>query len=86
MPYGRSCSTPSIATDLVDLFRHQLAACRLGPGEACLCVTDTAWNPVYAAACMGAAHALSAEAYQVVLPWQRPLPSRTLGRRGVRPT
>lgn len=78
MAYGRSYSTPAVATDLVDLFRHQLAASRLAAGEVCLCITDTAWNPVYASACMGASHALGADAYQVVLPWQRPLPARTL--------
>src|SRR5512139_591643 len=55
MAYGRSYSTPATATDLVDLFRHQLAACRLG-----------------------ADHVLGADAYQMVLPWQRPLPARTL--------
>ena len=79
MAYGLSYSTPAAAADLVELFRHQLAASRLGPGQLCLCITDTAWNPVYAAACLGAAHALGADAYQVVLPWQRPLPPRTLG-------
>jgi 2,5-dihydroxypyridine 5,6-dioxygenase len=78
MAYGRSFSSHAIAVELVDLFRHQLAACRLSPGELCLCVTDTAWNPAYAAACMGAAHALGAEAYQHVLPATRPLPLKAL--------
>jgi 2,5-dihydroxypyridine 5,6-dioxygenase len=78
MAYGRSFTSHSFAVELVDLFRHQLAMCRLAPGELCLCITDTAWNPAYAAACMGAAHALGAEAYEVVFPASRPLPSRTL--------
>ncbi len=78
MAYGRSFTSHSFAVELVDLFRHQLAMCRLQPGELCLCITDTAWNPAYAAACMGAAHALGAEAYQVVFPTHRPLPARSL--------
>ncbi|WP_293863067.1 hypothetical protein [uncultured Alsobacter sp.] len=78
MAYGRSFTSHGFAVELVDLFRHQLAACNVKPGELCLCVTDTAWNPAYAAACMGAAHALGAEAYQMVFAASRPLPSRTL--------
>ena len=67
-----------MAVELVELFRHQLAMCNLRPGELCLCITDTAWNPVCAAACMGAAHALGADAYQVVFPIDRPLPAKGL--------
>lgn len=78
MAYGRSFTSHAFAVELVELFTHQLAACRLQPGETCLCITDTAWNPAYAAACMGAAHALGAEAYQQVFAANRPLPSRTL--------
>lgn len=78
MAYGRTFSSHAMAVDLVELFRHQLAASRLGPGQLCLCLTDTAWNPVYAAACMGAAHALGAEAYQTVFPVSRPLPAKSL--------
>ena len=78
MAYGRSFTSHAFAVELVDLFRHQLSMCRLVPGELCLCITDTAWNPAYAAAGMGAAHALGAEAYQVVLPVHRPLPGTAL--------
>jgi 2,5-dihydroxypyridine 5,6-dioxygenase len=78
MAYGRTYSTHAMAVELVELFRHQLAASQLGPGQLCLCLTDSAWNPAYAAACMGAAHALGAEAYQVVFPVNRPLPGKTL--------
>jgi 2,5-dihydroxypyridine 5,6-dioxygenase len=78
MPYGRTYSSHAMAVELVELFRHQLQACELRTGELCLCITDTAWNPAYAAACMGAAHALGAEAYQVMFPVDRPLPGKTL--------
>lgn len=79
MAYGRTFTSHAMAVELVDLFRRQLGMCRLKPGELCLCVTDTAWNPAYAAACMGAAHALGADAYEIVLPAGRPLPTRSLG-------
>jgi 2,5-dihydroxypyridine 5,6-dioxygenase len=78
MPYGRSHSSHARAVELVELFRHQLAASRLKAGELCLCITDSAWNPAYAAACMGAAHALGADAYQMVFPVCRPLPEKSL--------
>ncbi len=78
MPYGRTFTSHAAAVELVELFRHQLTMCRLSPGELCLCITDTAWNPAYAAACMGAAHSLGADAFQVVLPADRPLPSKGL--------
>ncbi len=78
MAYARTYSSHAMAVELVDVFRHQLAASRLGPGQLCLCLTDSAWNPAYAAACMGAAHALGADAYQVVFPVNRPLPGKTL--------
>jgi 2,5-dihydroxypyridine 5,6-dioxygenase len=78
MPYARTYASHALAVELVELFRHQLAASRLKPGELCLCITDTAWNPAYAAACMGAAHALGADAYQVVFPVNRPLPDKGL--------
>ncbi|WP_210490298.1 hypothetical protein [Microvirga antarctica] len=78
MPYGRSYTSHAMAVELVDLFRHQLEMCRLRPEELCLCITDTAWNPAYAAACMGAAHALGAQAYQLVFPTDRLLPTKSL--------
>ncbi len=78
MPYARDFTGMGAAIDLVELFRHQLAMSGLRAGEICLCLTDTAWNPAYANACMGAALALGAEAYQVVFAASRSLPSRTL--------
>lgn len=67
----------SDASALVEAFRQQLTASRLGPGESCLCVTDSAWNPACAAACVAAAHALGAEVRQVVLPAGHELPANT---------
>ena len=78
MAYARSYSHPAFAGDLATLFRHQLQACALSPGEVCVCITDTAWNPAYAAACMSAATAMEAEAFQTVFGWNRPPPGRAL--------
>ncbi len=58
---------------VVDLFRHQLAASRLAPGERCLAITDSRWDPACAAACLEAARALGAEAHQVVLRADHPV-------------
>ncbi|NLE76784.1 MAG: hypothetical protein GX605_08535 [Chloroflexi bacterium] len=79
MAYGRTISGPAAATELVGLFKQQLTACNLRPGELCVVATDTAWNPVYGAACLGAALDLGAEAYQLTLPHSHPLPSKSLG-------
>jgi 2,5-dihydroxypyridine 5,6-dioxygenase len=58
---------------LVDLFRHQLAASRLVPGERCLAITDSAWDPACAVACVEAARALGAEPQLVVLRADQPV-------------
>jgi len=58
---------------LVDLFRHQLAASRLAPGERCLAISDSRWDPACAAACVEAARALGAEAHQIVLHADQPV-------------
>jgi 2,5-dihydroxypyridine 5,6-dioxygenase len=79
MAYGRMVTSVGAATELVGLFRYQLDHCSLKPGELCIVVTDTAFNPVYAASCVGAALLLGAEAYQVTLPHSHPLPARSLG-------
>lgn len=63
---------------LVELFRHQLAASRLVPGERCLAITDSRWDPACAAACVDAARALGAETEQIVLPADRPVDGATL--------
>jgi 2,5-dihydroxypyridine 5,6-dioxygenase len=65
-------------TPPVELFRHQLAASGLAPGERCLAITDSQWDPACAAACVAAARALGAEADQVVLPADRPVVTSAL--------
>jgi 2,5-dihydroxypyridine 5,6-dioxygenase len=78
MAYGRSYTHPAFAGDLTELFRHQLQASALAPDEVCACITDTSWSPAYAAACMSAASALGAQAFQAVFGWNRPPPARAL--------
>jgi 2,5-dihydroxypyridine 5,6-dioxygenase len=78
MSYGRLISTPAAATELVDLFKRQLQMCALRAGELCVVVTDTAYNPVYAAACAGAAQELGADVYQMVMSYARPVPDKSL--------
>lgn len=72
MPYARTFSSNAFAADLSGLFRHQLSACGLSPGELCVCVTDTAWSPAYGAACHAAALALGADALVATVAWDRP--------------
>ena len=79
MSYGRLVKTPAAAAEFAGLFRKQLKACNLQPGEMCLVVTDTGFNPIYAAAAMGAALDLGAEAYQMVLPYTHPIPKKSWG-------
>ena len=74
-------SPPSGATPppgLVDVFRHQLAASRLAPGERCLAITDTRWDPACAAACVAAARALGSEVEVLVLPADEPIDGTVL--------
>lgn len=78
MPYARSFDGPHAAADLQAAFLHQLRLCGLGPGQLCLVLTDTAWNPSVSAAALGAALALGAEAYVTTFPASRPLPSRSI--------
>jgi 2,5-dihydroxypyridine 5,6-dioxygenase len=79
MAYGRLIKDPIAATELVPLFKHQLAHSNLKAGELCIVVTDTSFNPVYAAASMGAALDMGAEAYLMTLPHSRAIPSKSLG-------
>lgn len=79
MAYARTYDGPGFAADLVALFRHQLTACALRPGELCVCITDSAWMPAYAAACMGAAEAIGADAVQATFGWNAPPDTRALG-------
>lgn len=78
MAYARTYDGPGFASDLATLFRHQLTASALQPGELCVCITDTAWSPAYASACMGAAVALGAEAMQATFQWNTPPDTRAL--------
>ncbi len=79
MAYGRLMKEPIAATELIPLFKHQLTLSNLKPGELCIVVTDTAFNPLYAAATMGAALDMGAESYVITLPHSRPTPSKSLG-------
>ena len=63
---------------LVAVFRHQLAASRLAPGERCLAITDTRWDPACAAACLAAARALGSEVEVLVLPADEPIDGTVL--------
>jgi 2,5-dihydroxypyridine 5,6-dioxygenase len=78
MPNARSFSSEAFAADLTGLFRHQLAACGLAPGELCAIVTDTAWSPAYAAACHAAARAMGADAVVGTVAWDSPPSARVL--------
>jgi 2,5-dihydroxypyridine 5,6-dioxygenase len=69
MAYARSYDSAGFVADLTALFRHQLAACALVPGEFCLAITDTAWMPAYGAACMAAADALGSRSMLVTFGW-----------------
>jgi 2,5-dihydroxypyridine 5,6-dioxygenase len=79
MANRRVTMNQSASVELISLFKHQLRMSRLRADELCLVVTDTAFNPVYADACMGAALDLGAEAYKIVLPFDSQLPHKSLG-------
>lgn len=78
MPYGRSVTGPAVATELVSLFKHQLSMCKLEKGEDCLIITDTAFDPTYAAAFLGAGLALEASTQIVTLPYSIPAIPKSL--------
>ncbi len=59
--YARSFSTELAAVDLASTCSPSVRCLQLKRGEFCALVTDTAWNPAYAAAAMGACKALNAE-------------------------
>ncbi len=79
MANQRSTSNPMLSVELISLFKHQLNACQLRPDELCLIITDTAFNPVVADACFGAAYELGAEAIKLVIPYGKPIPKKSLG-------
>lgn len=68
MANRRLMMNPSVTVEVVRLFEHQLKLSRLSKNQLCVIVTDTAFNPVYADACLGAALSLGAEAYKIILP------------------
>ena len=70
---------PSMLPELIKLYDYQLKLCNLRPGELCLAVTDMAYNPLYADACIGAALNLGAETMKITLPYNKPLPSKSWG-------
>ncbi len=78
MPSARSFPVAFAASELVDLFARQFEACCLKRGEFCALVRDTAWNPVYAAAAMGACRELGAERSLTTFAASTPLPARAL--------
>jgi len=65
--------------ELIELYKHQLIHSNLKPGEVCLSVTDTAFNPLYSDACLGAALCIGAETAKLTLPYNRILPSKGWG-------
>ncbi|MEX2500828.1 MAG: hypothetical protein WD336_00515 [Trueperaceae bacterium] len=79
MPYGRRHTGPYAAIDLVPVFEHQLTHSNLTAGESVVIVTDTAFDPVHAAACLGAAQALGAHAQIVTLPARATVLPRAFG-------
>ncbi len=79
MPNRRIMMNPSAAPELVGLFERQLSLCNLQPDELCLIISDTAFNPVYSDACLGAALNLGAAAYKQILPFDHPLPQKGMG-------
>lgn len=78
MAYGQLPIGPAAATELIGVFKQQLKLCRLKAGESLLIVTDTAFNPVCAAACMGAGLDLGADTSELVIPYTPPWSEKAL--------
>ncbi len=78
MAYGQQLSNPALVGEWIDLFAHQLLHCALQEGETVLAVTDTAFHPNYAAACMNAAHRLGATPVHLTLPHRSSVPNTVL--------
>lgn len=68
MPYEQPSMGPIFTTELVGLFKKQLRMSNLHAGEECLIITDSLFEPAFAAACLGAALDLGASAHIVTLP------------------
>lgn len=75
----RTVMAASAVPELIGLYKHQLKMCNLKPGELCLAITDMAYNPVYADACLGAAADLGAEILKLTLPFNGSLPKKAWG-------
>jgi 2,5-dihydroxypyridine 5,6-dioxygenase len=78
MPYARTRTGPLAALDMVPVYRAQLEGCRLRAEETCLIITDTAYDPAAATACLRAALDLGAIAMVLTLPSDRPFPGAHL--------
>ncbi len=81
MPYAVNRTSAMALVELIPIFEHQLRHCRLSQAETLVAVTNSAFDPHYAAACMGAAMRLGADALQVVIPSRKPWSEKML--RGV---
>ena len=79
MSNRRNSVNTSAVPELIGLFKHQLRMSNLKPGEVCAVITDSAFNPVYSDACVGAALELGAETYKITLPFGEPIPSKSFG-------
>jgi 2,5-dihydroxypyridine 5,6-dioxygenase len=69
----------SAIPELMGLYKHQLKMSNLEPGEICIVVTDMAYSPVYADACIGAASELGAEVLKITLPFRGSLSGKSWG-------
>lgn len=58
----------SVAAELVELFRRGLEKCKVKPGEVVALFGDSNTNPQYLAGFTGAAKALGADVYQILVP------------------
>ena len=77
MAYGLAYTNPAMLGEWTNVFKHQLSHCHVRSGETVLALTDTAFHPYYAAACMAASRQLDADVAQLVLPQDR-LPNETM--------
>lgn len=79
MSNRRNSVNTSAVPELIGLFKHQLRMSNLKQGEVCTVITDSAFNPVYSDAFVGAALELGAETYKIILPFLGPIPSKSFG-------
>ena len=60
---------PAIVAELTPIFRQELEACAIQPGDAVCLFTDARSNPFYVAAFFGAAKDLQASCFQIKVPY-----------------